>query len=416
MPRVLCTSAVLAALALAAPAAAAVFTVNTTADGTDVTPGDGICDANPSAPVVCTLRAAVQEANALAGADVISLPGGTHSLTLAGLEDDAASGDLDINSVISIAGAGASVTIVDQTTADRVFEVWFAPSALLLTGLTVSGGDAGAAIGSLGGGIRSLGLVALDGVHVTGNAARLGAGIYNYGSLQITDSVIDGNTASERIAGLASASTASSGGPSTSLTMLASTIGPNSAPGYPSEIEFGNGDFATVYDSTIAPEDPNAVAIDVANEDVELNHVTLRGGVRAFSFDGSHTLTLSNAVVEWCDFNGSALPVIERFGVNASTDASCGFAAAGGIEGAFGLGALADNGGATPTYLPEAGSPLIDAASTEVCRALDQRGVSRPQGAACDIGAVEVAPEPGAIAVALAAIGALGGLRRRRTC
>lgn len=414
MLRILSASAVLV-LALAVPGWAAVFPVNSTADGTDVTPGDGICDANPSAPVVCTLRAAVQEANALAGADVISLSAGTHSLTLAGIEENAASGDLDINSVISIEGAGAGVSIIDQATADRVFEVWFSPSALLLTDLTVRGGDAGAAIGSLGGGIRSLGLLALDGVHVTGNAARLGAGIYNYGSLQIADSRIDGNAASERIAGLASASTASSGGPSTNLTMLGSTVGPNVSPGSPTEIEFGNGDFATVYDSTIAPAEPYFVAIDVANEDVELNHVTLRGGLRAYSFDGSHALALSNAVVEWCDFNGTNLPVIERLGVNASTDGTCGFAAAGGIEGPFGLGALADNGGPAPTYLPEEGSPLIDAASTAVCRGMDQRGVSRPQGSLCDVGAVEVAPEPGAIGVALAAIGALGALRRRRT-
>ena len=53
------------------------------------------------------------------------------------------------------------------------------------------------------------------------------------------------------------------------------------------------------------------------------------------------------------------------------------------------LGALADNGGTTPTLLPQATSPAIDAADC-VGISPDQRGVARPQGARCDIGAVEV--------------------------
>ena len=62
------------------------------------------------------------------------------------------------------------------------------------------------------------------------------------------------------------------------------------------------------------------------------------------------------------------------------------------------LGALADNGGPTQTMALGAGSPAIDA-NTEDCPppAIDQRGVARPQGAACDIGAFEfqgVAPTP----------------------
>ena len=59
-----------------------------------------------------------------------------------------------------------------------------------------------------------------------------------------------------------------------------------------------------------------------------------------------------------------------------------------GANGA-GLGVLADNGGPTLTHLLEAGSPAIDAANGAVCPATDQRGVARPQGAGCDVGAVE---------------------------
>jgi hypothetical protein len=54
------------------------------------------------------------------------------------------------------------------------------------------------------------------------------------------------------------------------------------------------------------------------------------------------------------------------------------------------LGALADNGGFAPTMLPASTSSVIDAGDDSVCPAVDQRGVTRPQGAHCDIGALEV--------------------------
>lgn len=55
----------------------------------------------------------------------------------------------------------------------------------------------------------------------------------------------------------------------------------------------------------------------------------------------------------------------------------------------FALGVLADNGGQTPTRLPAVNSVLIDAAGTTAALPFDQRGVSRPQGKAADVGSVE---------------------------
>src|SRR5262245_23655024 len=55
------------------PAYAASFTVNSPADAVDAIPGNGAC---ASAAGDCTLRAAIQEANALPGADTITLPSG----------------------------------------------------------------------------------------------------------------------------------------------------------------------------------------------------------------------------------------------------------------------------------------------------------------------------------------------------
>jgi hypothetical protein len=86
-------------------------------------------------------------------------------------------------------------------------------------------------------------------------------------------------------------------------------------------------------------------------------------------------------------------------GYNFSDDASCGFTGTGDTQNGGDplLGSLASNGGATQTRLPQAGSPLLDAIPSGSCQAdgaagvtTDQRGVTRPQGTGCDIGAVEV--------------------------
>src|SRR5688500_7781830 len=87
-------SILLAQFGLTPARADANFAVTSTADAVDVTPGDGQCltDANE-----CTLRAAIQETNALSGPDMITLWAGTYTLALAGAgEDAAATGDLDI--------------------------------------------------------------------------------------------------------------------------------------------------------------------------------------------------------------------------------------------------------------------------------------------------------------------------------
>lgn len=63
-----------AALAPPRPAHAATFTVNTITDADDANPGDGVCDSDAgTAGDQCTLRAAISEANALDGADTITV-------------------------------------------------------------------------------------------------------------------------------------------------------------------------------------------------------------------------------------------------------------------------------------------------------------------------------------------------------
>jgi len=53
------------------------------------------------------------------------------------------------------------------------------------------------------------------------------------------------------------------------------------------------------------------------------------------------------------------------------------------------LGIFQNYGGFTPALMPAVHSPAVNAGS--VCTSTDQRGVTRPQGAGCDIGAIEQA-------------------------
>lgn len=81
---------------------------------------------------------------------------------------------------------------------------------------------------------------------------------------------------------------------------------------------------------------------------------------------------------------------ITDVGFNLSTDNSIGSGGSGGmIQTDPHLGPLADNGGPTPTLALLLGSPAIDAVTNGICGGVDQRGVSRPQGGNCDVGAFE---------------------------
>ena len=102
----------------------------------------------------CTLRAAMQEANALAGADQVDLGVGVHELSIDSAdEDEAATGDLDLTDDLTIAGANAYLSIIDANGVDRVLDQLAAadtPLELTLRDLTITGGDTT----SSGGGLR----------------------------------------------------------------------------------------------------------------------------------------------------------------------------------------------------------------------------------------------------------------------
>lgn len=137
-----------------AASAAGAFTVDSIADATDATSGDGLC---ATATGVCTVRAAIQEANASGGA-VITIPPGTYPLSLSGSEPidlDAGVGDLDITTDVTIVGAGngESPTVIEAGAAlgDRVVQLHPA-GTLRLSRLILRGGTGGNVAGDVAAG------------------------------------------------------------------------------------------------------------------------------------------------------------------------------------------------------------------------------------------------------------------------
>jgi Ca2+-binding RTX toxin-like protein len=147
------------------------FTVNTFTDSIDVNEGDR---SSADAAGNSSLRAAIMEANALAGDDTILLIPGTYRLTISGRDDNSTRfGDLDVKDSLTIIGAGTDQTFIDAAQLDRVFHVL--PSGRLnLKNLTILGGEE-----VNGGGILNQGFLTLENVIVQQNNADFGGGIFN---------------------------------------------------------------------------------------------------------------------------------------------------------------------------------------------------------------------------------------------
>jgi CSLREA domain-containing protein len=177
---------------------ATTFVVNTTNDTADATPGDGTC---ADAVAACSLRAAISEANALAGDDIITLPAGTYTQVLAAANEDAnAGGDWDINSNITINGAGSATTIVQAaatpgTATERVMEVVGATNIVTIGGVTLRHGNktGAAAVTTRGGGIRNFGTLTLNDSVVTLNNASGAGGVRNERTITLTNVVVSNN-------------------------------------------------------------------------------------------------------------------------------------------------------------------------------------------------------------------------------
>ena len=433
----------MAALLAALPAwADTTFTVNATTDAPDADTADGVCDSDSQATGnQCTLRAAIQEANALSGDDVIGFDpsvGGT--ITLGGSE-------LLIDSNLTIEGPGEDELSVSGDRKSRVFRVQ--GGTVEVGGLTITGGKADDHINAClkhnyGGGIlNDGGTLTLTDTTVSQNTAHCGAaGIYNVaGTLTVSNSTITGNTGEVSGGGIYSFSgtlavsdsaisenTAEYGGGIYnrfgSLTVSASTISGNTANGQGGGLYSSTDSDFTTSKTTIAN---TTISGNSATDDygggvfnygglTEIGHSTITdnsapagkgSGVASYGDAVTSTEIYSSIIsandnpentgtdVDFVEDSTNSF-VSEGYNLVGDGNATAAFNKNGDQRGVADprLGPLQDNGGPTDTHALLAGSPAIDAVpvGTNGCAAdftADQRGVHRPLGGACDAGSVE---------------------------
>lgn len=92
------------------------------------------------------------------------------------------------------------------------------------------------------------------------------------------------------------------------------------------------------------------------------------------------------------DLGPNCYGAVYSLGYNLENINSCGLTGTGDRPNKNPrIGPLANNGGPTLTHALLVGSPAIDGGTNSGCPSVDQRGVRRPLGARCDIGAYEAA-------------------------
>jgi VCBS repeat-containing protein len=297
--------------------APATFIVNSTQDTVDVNPGDGLALDSTGKT---SLRAAIMEANALAGADTIQVPAGTFNLTIPGTyEDAAATGDLDVTDTLTIIGAGRTSTVINGGGLDRVFQVLRtnfqnpAPS-LTLSALTITGGrspDFGPASPSPtpdgGGGVfNSFAVLTLDDVVVSNNTTGFGhfggsgGGVSTQsGQTTILNSLITGNTSSRGdVHGGQGGGVASSSSTTVIRNSVITSNRTGDGPLFQNAAGGGGGVYSeqgtlTISDSTIS------------NNTTGTNTSSVGGGI-----DGRDTFTIDRTVISGnTAFNGGGISV-----------------------------------------------------------------------------------------------------------
>jgi len=352
--------------------------VDATGDTRDQNPGDGTCmDASGD----CTLRAAIDEANADPGLDEIVLPEGTIRLTRSGTgEGSNARGDLDVLEAAIVRGQGADVSTIDADGLDRVLsqsdDFTLALARLTLTGGRSSGSGAGGAI-------YSNGELRLRRVRVTGNRAG-GSASYGGGAI-----LLEAGPFPER----------------DNYRIVRSTFDNNGSNGFGVISANGNRPANRLIDTTVTGNSADG-AVFQENGSARIEHSTLvanQGAQIGVDSGTADTVAVHASIVA-----GSSAPdcrlwrsgTVTSLGDNLEDGTSCGFSKSSDKQNAtIDLAALADVGGPMPLRVPNSGSDAVDAGTCATADGyiLPRRafGGSRPQDADgdgtydCDIGAAE---------------------------
>lgn len=371
------------------------FTVNDNGDASDATPGDKVC---ATAGAVCTLRAAIEEANALTSCGTITIDAtGISGAISLGTALDSIGHNVNIN------GPGANLLTVQRGGASgfRIFTI--NPNMTVsISGLTISNGSA-----AIGGGIyNNRGALTISNSTISGNtASSAGGGIHNGGigagnaALMITNSTIRGNSSTGDGGGVSS----DAGSGTASLIMIDNTVSGNTAN--------NQGGGVNVISSM-------ATLTNVTVTNNRSDNDNIAGGVGGGLYESSGTVTLQNTIVAG-NFRGGSTT---RDDINGSLQVASSYNLIGDGTGITGvgslpsnnqigtsgspidplLGALQDNGGPTFTHGLLYNSPAIDKGDNAVTGSpllltTDQRGSGFARqadsdltaGAIVDIGAYE---------------------------
>jgi CSLREA domain-containing protein len=398
----ICRACLLLLAAMPHAAFAVTITVNSVVDVPDADPGDGICRTAPD-NTVCTLRAAIMEANALPGPDRIDLQANvTYVLTRSGEDDTGLNGDLDILDSVTIVGAGAASTIIDGNgvaTGDRIMEVirCIGNAALVMGecpgGAVVVADISGIAFThgnpsylSLGGGaVRANGKLTLTNCAFHDNAADTtgtygGAIAVGAEKTTVVGSTINNNRAANSGGGIVVSSA--------SLSVINSTIVANSANDLGGGIAVFTGS-AGLYNVTVVGNTANADAVNIGNG----------GGVATYN----STIVLTNSILTGNTHRNDGslfITLDDASGSITSSGHNIISHPASVIGGAYStgnpmLGPLQNNGGQTLTHALLPGSAALDSGEPTGCTDdfgqildVDQRGFPRPVNG-CDLGAFE---------------------------
>ncbi|MBL8203626.1 MAG: choice-of-anchor D domain-containing protein [Blastocatellia bacterium] len=402
---------------------AASFTVNTTLDTNDVSPGNGVC---ADAAGNCSLRAAITETNQLSTnsatrTHTITLPAGVYTLTLTGTPNEInnAWGDLNIrnSSNLTIQGDSARTTIIQAGTTkttngtdgdgiDRVMRSFGTAVKLTLNHLTIRHGKAPSGSGF----DNSAGAILYSRGTSTGGALTLNhcAIVDNYGSggsgggiMSTTTTTINNTLIARNIAGGnnqgGGMSFAASGDP-VALYLSNSTISGNSASGPGGGLKIsGAGAEATITNCTITGN--TATTLDGG---LQLNPglpVRMRNTI----------ITGNSAPNSGPDLSFSAVIISGGGNLIGNAASTTGWIASDLLNNtAANLGPLVNNQGPTDTHALLVGSSAIDAGQNCVTDAscstfnapvnfsTDQRGLARLVNgiglSTVDIGAYEFRP------------------------
>jgi CSLREA domain-containing protein len=225
-----------------------------------------------------------------------------------------------------------------------------------------------------GGGINNKGTLTLRHTLVGGNVARKqGGGIYNSGTLRLRRSTVSGNSARyDSGGGLFNTGTGR-------LTLMQSTVSGNSSQEGGGGVT-NRGTLALVQ-CTVSGNDGRSGGL--SNGDTLTLYTTIVVG-NTTKHSPSDCFQSSNGVTLSLGHNltgaGTGCPSDAAQG-DVTVDPTTVFTQV--------LKPLGDYGGPTFTHALWRGSPAIDAGDPDQCSGTDQRGVPRPQGEGCDIGAVE---------------------------